>query len=199
MHFILFVSTLYAQRCTFSYGLWNVRAKKIIRWISIDKSRSDLSKQEMGDFGCTPCLEDQKKVQLENGITFSVCKNIADDVVQALHHAMEQGAPIVSVEGYRPTMTRGPIDPQGNRTILSNHAFGTAIDVNRAYNGLYDHCIQMNPECRLIQGGEWKPGHPNSLSLSHPLVIIMKEIGLQWGGEIQGKQKDMMHFSRTGY
>ena len=199
MSLLILISSLLADTCTFSYGLWNVPQKKIVRWVSVRKDRTELSKHEIGDFGCTPCLEDQVEVQLHNGISFSVCKYIASDIVETLHHAMDQGAPIVSVEGYRPTMTRGPTDQEGNRTILSNHAFGTAIDINRAFNGLYDRCTQMNPECRLIQGGKWDPRHPKSLSKSHPLVRSMNELGFQWGGEIQGKQKDMMHFSRTGY
>lgn len=187
------------DQCSYSYGLWNVQAKKIIRWVSVNKSRAQLLPQEMGDFGCTPCTEDQKKLTLQNGITFSVCRHIASAVEEALNESIEMGVPIVRVDGYRPTMTRGPVDPQGNRTVLSNHAFGAAVDINRSHNGLYDNCIQMGPQCRLIQGGRWNPESPLSLTKDHPLVRTMLSLGFRWGGEIQGKQKDMMHFSRTGY
>ena len=185
--------------CSYSYGLWNVKAKKIIRWVSVKKSRADLLPQEIGDFGCTPCTEDQVEIKLHNNSTFSACVHIASRLEEALNESIEMGVPIVSVEGYRPTMTRGPVDAQGNRTILSNHAFGAAIDINRSYNGLYDNCIQMGPQCRLIQGGHWNPENPRSLTKTHPLVQQMISLGFRWGGVIQGKQKDMMHFSKTGY
>ena len=188
-----------SDQCSYSYGLWNVRAKKIVRWISVKKPRSELQPKEIGDFGCTPCTEDQVEIRLVNGITFSACHHVAPIVEEALNESIENGFTITSVEGYRPTMTRGSVDDQGNRTVLSNHAFGAAIDVNRAYNGLYSNCIHMNEQCTLIQGGHWNPTNPLSLTKHHPLVQDMKSLGFRWGGEIQGKQKDMMHFSKTGY
>lgn len=188
-----------SDQCSYSYGLWNVRAKKIVRWVSIQKHRSELLPSEVGDFGCTPCTEDQVEIRLVNGIAFSACHHVAPIVEEALNESIENGFTITSVEGYRPTMTRGPVDEQGNRTILSNHAFGSAFDINRAHNGLYDNCIQMGPQCRLIQGGRWSLENPLSLTRDHSLVQKMRELGFRWGGTIQGKQKDMMHFSKTGY
>ena len=187
------------DQCSYSYGLWNVEAKKIVRWVSIEKPRSKLSPQEIGDFGCTPCIEDQIEIKLINGITFRACRHIAPLIENALNESIDNNFSIISVEGYRPTMTRGPVDAKGNRTILSNHAFGAAFDINRAYNGLYNNCVQMGPQCRLIQGGHWDPNNPLSLTKESQIVDILKSLGFRWGGEIQGKQKDMMHFSRTGY
>jgi len=31
------------------------------------------------------------------------------------------------------------------------------------------------------------------------IVRAIEDIGLKWGGEIDGKRKDFMHFSPTGY
>ena len=199
LSFIPLLSQANPAQCSYSYGLWNVQAKKIIRWVSVRKSRSELLPQEIGDFGCTPCIEDQVQIKLQNGITFSACHHVAPKLEEALNESIAMGFRIISIEGYRPTMTRGAVDPKGNRTVLSNHAFGAAIDINRSNNGLYDNCVQMGPQCRLIQGGRWNPDNPLSLTREHPLVHHMRSLGFQWGGQIQGKQKDMMHFSKTGY
>ena len=187
------------NQCSYTYGVWNVGRKKITRQVQVQKPKIDVGTEEIGDFGCTPCLEDQVEVRLSNGISFSVCDRIAAPVQDALEQALLFGLEIESVEGYRPAMTRGATNDKGERTILSNHAFGAAIDINRAHNGLYDQCFSMNPNCRLIQGGVWNPSHPLSLTKDNLVVQKMREAGFLWGGEIQGRQKDMMHFSRTGY
>ncbi len=185
--------------CHYEYGIWNVHQKKIVRRIPVKKLRSQLKKEERGPLGCTPCREDQVTIKLSNGLSVQLCKKIALPVKDALERTLARGAIIESVQGYRASMSRGPVDERGNRTQLSNHAFGTAIDINRANNGLYDRCFELGPSCRLIQGGPWNPQNPLSLTPNHPAVISFKELGFRWGGEIQGKQKDLMHFSPTGY
>lgn len=196
-----FILQLHASpaQCSYTYGVWNIQHRKITRRVQVKKLRIDLRTDEVGDFGCTPCIEEQVEVRLSNGISFSACNRIAAPVQDALEQALFLGQKIESVEGYRPTMTRGSTNAQGERTILSNHAFGAAIDINRAHNGLYDQCFSMNPTCRLIQGGAWNPNHPLSLTKTNLIVKKMIASGFLWGGEIDGKQKDMMHFSRTGY
>jgi len=185
--------------CHYEYGVWNVYQRKTVIRIQVEKLRTQLTTEEIGPMGCTPCLEDQSMIQLSNGLSLQLCRNIAAPVQHALEQSLSQGAIIKSVQGYRASMSRGEIDSKGNRTLLSNHAFGTAIDINRANNGLYDQCFTMGPTCRLIQGGAWNPQNPLSLTPQSPIVKAFQEIGLKWGGEIQGKQKDMMHFSPTGY
>jgi hypothetical protein len=96
-------------------------------------------------------------------------------------------------------MTRGDTDRHGNRTRYSNHAFGIALDINPEANGLYDRCPRFGPGCRLIKGGRWNPARPASLTADGPVVRALKNIGLRWGGQIEGRQKDFMHFSPTGY
>jgi hypothetical protein len=95
--------------------------------------------------------------------------------------------------------SRGAADGNGNRIGFSNHSFGTAIDINPEQNGLYDNCITFGPQCRLLRGGEWRPGTPGTLDKNGDIVTLFKQAGFQWGGEIVGKQKDFMHFSLTGY
>jgi hypothetical protein len=112
---------------------------------------------------------------------------------------MENGERIFSVVGYRVGMTRGNFDALGNRTRFSNHSFGIAIDINEQQNGLYDRCITFGPACRLRRGGNWIPGQEGSLTPESPVVKAMKRIGMKWGGEIEGHQKDFMHFSPSGY
>jgi hypothetical protein len=97
-------------------------------------------------------------------------------------------------------LTRGPIDPDGNRTRFSNHSFGVAIDINPKHNGLYTNCFQFGPQCKRIRGGHWRPHQdPFSLKPDGNVVKALQRIGLKWGGRIQGRQKDFMHFSITGY
>lgn len=116
-----------------------------------------------------------------------------------LNACCRRGETVLEITAYRPGRTRNPLDVDGNRTGFSNHAYGAAVDINRAMNGLYDNCVQFGPECRLIQGGHWIPGNPGVLDRNTPIVRGMMEAGFRWGGEIAGKQKDFMHFSFTGY
>ncbi len=64
---------------------------------------------------------------------------------------------------------------------------------------MYDNCVQLGPECRLLRGGEWRPGMPGTLEKDGEIVNMLKSAGFRWGGEIAGRQKDFMHFSLTGY
>jgi D-alanyl-D-alanine carboxypeptidase-like protein len=96
-------------------------------------------------------------------------------------------------------VSRGPADKDGNRTQLSNHSYGVAIDVNEMQNGLYDHCVVWGAGCRLIKGGPYRPREAGSIVAESPLVAALEAVGLKWGGRIAGRQKDFMHFSPTGY
>jgi len=130
---------------------------------------------------------------------FRVCKVFAPVVRKTLLNLIQQGEPIYEVVGYHVGRTRGKIDVDGNRTKFSNHSYGIAIDINPQLNGLYDHCVRFGPNCRLIRGGPWRPGQPGTLTSESPIVKAMKAAGFRWGGEIEGNQKDFMHFSITGY
>ena len=96
-------------------------------------------------------------------------------------------------------MTRGKVDAESNRTQFSNHSFGIALDINDEQNGLYGQCFSFGPQCKLRKGGPWRPDQFASLVEDGDIVQSMKALGFKWGGEIQGRQKDFMHFSPTGY
>jgi len=185
--------------CQYSATVWNVAARKSVRTIKIFKPYDAVTDKERGPFGCTPCLVDQVDIELPFVKTFKVCRFIAEKVKSALLNAHYAGFPISEVEGYRPSYSKGKPDQLQNRTELSNHAFGAAIDINANHNGLYDKCIQWSNDCRLIKGGKRDLSKQETISENSPLYYEMKRIGLKWGGEIQGLQKDFMHFSETGY
>ncbi len=128
---------------------------------------------------------------------------VHDTCVKALAAAeaseFESGEAITTVVGYRVGRTRGAVDTSGVRTQFSNHAYGIALDINPERNGLYDNCIEFNQSCRLIRGGEWQPGRQGSITRDSPIVSALENIGMKWGGEIPGQQKDFMHFSPSGY
>lgn len=149
--------------------------------------------------GCTICSEDQEIISIPPLPSFSVCFKLAPRVRSVMQYLVKNNAPINAVTAYHVIKSRGPLDRDGNRTRFSNHSFGTAIDINPEQNGLYDDCITFGPQCRLLRGGEWRPGAPGTLDKSSDIVIRMKQAGFQWGGEIAGNQKDFMHFSVTGY
>lgn len=188
-----------SKTCTYEYKVWNRWKGKSEKLIKVKKDYKDLEKNEIGPLGCSPCLEDQQKITLSNGVSFLVCRKKADDIQAVLEASLSEGFRIRSVLGYRPQMSKGKLDSKGYRTELSLHSYGIAIDVNRMSNGLYDQCIHWGKECRLLQGGVYNPLSPLSIKKDSVLVKIMKQIGMKWGGEIRGRQKDFMHFSPSGY
>lgn len=180
--------------------VWNVNQKGSVLKKIVQRFREDLTPQET-DFatGCTVCSEDQVLINISPLAPFSVCYKVATRVRGVLEDLLRRGTPILTVVGYRVIKSRGPVDSDGNRTELSNHSFGTAIDINPDLNGLYDNCVKFGPQCRLLRGGEWRTGVPGTLERDGDVVLAFKAAGFRWGGEIEGKQKDFMHFSLTGY
>lgn len=187
------------ERCRYEVTVWSAVERRTTRTIRVDKPRSALGADEIGPLGCTPCREDQVEVPLTNGRSVTLCRAIAADVARALEGALAEGAVIETILGYRPSMSRGHADENGERTLLSNHAFGVALDVNEAWNGLYQDCPTWGESCLLMKGGAWQPADPRGLRRRSPLVVALGEAGLKWGGAIEGTQKDFMHFSPTGY
>lgn len=186
--------------CSYTTYTWNTHLRRSIDHRTISHLYSELQRVEVHQAtGCSVCEEDQVEVSLPGIDPFRVCRLVAPAILSALDRAMEQGARIFSVTGYRVGMTKGEVDFDGNRTRFSNHSFGVAIDINDQQNGLYDHCLSFGANCRLLRGGAWIPGRVGSLTPDSPVVRAFKEIGWKWGGEIAGNQKDFMHFSPSGY
>jgi hypothetical protein len=65
---------------------------------------------------------------------------------------------------------------RGSRTVLSNHAFGSAFDINVAWN------LLGNTPALVGQKGSVRP-----------LVSIANEYGFYWGGHFNSR-RDGMHF-----
>lgn len=188
------------QTCSYVSFNWNIEQKRAVNVSQVSHPYAELRAEEIdAATGCTVCEEDQQLLQVGRLPPFLVCRRIADKVRAQLEQLLAAGEPIIEVTAYRPGRTRNPLDEHGNRTGFSNHAYGAAIDINRSLNGLYDHCSQFGPGCRLMQGGAWEPGHFGTLTSDSAIVRGMKEAGFLWGGEIAGEQKDFMHFSLTGY
>ncbi len=186
--------------CTYVLQTWNVNSKASVKSQKVRHPYKELTPAEIEPLtGCTICSEDQETISIPPLPPFSVCFKLAPKIRSLAEYLVKKGEPLQTVVAYHVIKSRGPVDVTGNRTEFSNHSFGTAIDINPELNGLYDNCIKFGPECRLIRGGEWRPGVPGTLEKNGDIVTMFKQAGFLWGGEIAGKQKDFMHFSLTGY
>ncbi len=185
--------------CTYEMQVWNVESKGSIHQKEVRHPYSELRSEEIDSAtGCTVCREDQEPIEIPTLASFSVCYKIAPRVREVFSDLVRKGAPIHTVVGYHVIKSRGAADKNGNRTGFSNHSFGTAFDINSEQNGLYDNCVAFNSGCRLLRGGAWRPGTPGTLARNSDIVLMFKQSGFRWGGEIAGKQKNFMHFSLTG-
>jgi len=189
------------QQCSYDTYQWSTIDKRSVNHQLVSHPYREVTHEEVDpQTGCTVCREDQVELSLPGIQPFLICRKIAPIVESALLELIEEGEPIQQVIGYRVGMTRGKINAQGLRTRFSNHSFGAAIDINPQHNGLYDRCIHFGPACRLIRGGEWLPQiEQASLDPQGIVVQRFKSDGFKWGGEIEGRQKDFMHFSPSGY
>ena len=187
------------DQCTYSTWAWSRDEGRAVDHADIVKPRGELSEQERHpDWPCTICAEDQRTLNLINGAEVTVCKVIADDMETALNTALRAGFPINEIIGYRVGRTKGVLDENGKRTRYSHHSFGLAVDINSSVNGLYDNCTEFSLRCRLLRGGDWRPGAPGAITPETPLHGAITAMGWRWGGELVGRQKDFMHFSPSG-
>jgi len=188
-----------AQQCTYETWDWDSIQKKSVNHRKITKAKSELSVEERGQYpGCSVCEEDQVEIHSAGLPVFKICKEFQEKLTRSVKQAQTDGFPILSIVGYRVGKSKGPLNSSGQRTQFSNHSFGTAIDFNSEKNGLYDFCTQFGPGCKLLRGGEYRTEAPGSITKESPIYKAMIAEGLKWGGEIQGKQKDFMHFSLNG-
>jgi len=188
------------QLCSYQTFSWDTRLKKSVGHARVEKPRSQLTAAEIdAATGCSVCEQDQRPIVIPPLEPFRVCHSLAPRLERVLRRLLRDGAPIEKIDGYRVGRTRGEIDAAGLRTEFSNHSYGIAIDVNADSNGLYGNCIEFGPGCRLIRGGRWDPRNAASLRADGAIVRGLESIGLAWGGEIAGWQKDFMHFSISGY
>jgi len=204
--FLPYLMKVYAtvnSKCHYEVWDWNTHQRKMEHKRKIIKLRSELNTNELGRIkGCTICEEDQVEIMInpQTRLKFKICKQYETQVRIILKELAFQKFPIQSIVGYRPGYTRGPFNQSGHRTQLSHHSFGVAIDINSEFNGLYDHCFKFDHNCVLIKGGEYRPtsAHLGVITKDSSAYKTFQKYGWKWGGEMQGKQKDFMHFSITG-
>ena len=194
-----FSRTLKADTCTYETWDWDTIQKKAINLKKINKPKAELTQEEKGPTeGCSVCQEDQVDIQIERIPTFKVCKIIKDKILDAVNKTLKSNFSILSAVGYRVGKTKGPLNSNGHRTQFSNHSYGMAVDFNSEKNGLYDLCPSFNSSCKLIRGGPYYPGGLGGITPESAIYKNMIAQGFKWGGEINGKQKDFMHFSLSG-
>lgn len=199
--------------CAYSTSVWHVGKKTVVDRRTVHKPYSALDDDERdpNDPRCTVCEADQVRINpaklgLSGLPAFRVCHAYVDQVNAALRAlAADPDVRIISITGYRPGRTRGPV-VGGMRTWFSNHSYGTAIDINASFNGLYDRCdvLRVSPStirrCQLKLGGRWDPKvNPRETITDDGAIHREFTKFWRWGGSIRGATKDMMHFSITGY
>jgi hypothetical protein len=201
--------------CTYSSYDWSMERRGPVNRRQVRKSYADLEEDERDpdEPGCTVCRQDQVEIDLQElGFarvgSVTVCRVFAERLVLALRQVAAAGDfEIGQIQGYRVGRTRGPVK-DGVRTVLSNHSYGTAIDINRSHNGLYTRCSidkvtrRALRSCRLSMGGSWNPSRfPRRTVVPGGTLhtALTQVLGWRWGGEISGKIRDLMHFSLTGY
>jgi hypothetical protein len=186
-------------KCTYSTWEWNTLKKRAENHRTIVKSYAELTDNEKDPHStCTICEEDQTAITIAGVPQFSVCKYYSDDIKKVVRKIVDAGFPVNSIISYRVGMSKGTVDNKGMRTQFSNHSFGTAIDINADSNGLYTNCYEVGKKCQLLRGGPWKPGQPGTITKDSIVYKAFAEIDWHWAGELQGRQKDFMHFSLSG-
>jgi hypothetical protein len=200
--------------CSYRTYNWSTEERRAVNRRTIEHSYADVTDDERSpaDPRCTVCSEDQVAIDpSEFGFDHEevwVCWAYADEIRTALSNiAGSEEFRLVELTGYRPGRTRGRV-VDGLRSEWSNHSFGTALDVNADYNGLYRSCdvdevtASNIDDCRLGVGGEWDPNDNPRRTVTRDSIVyseFIERVGWMWGGEIDGSTKDMMHFSPDGY
>ncbi|HQL56075.1 MAG TPA: M15 family metallopeptidase [Myxococcota bacterium] len=204
-----------ADDCECSYRLhnWNSRKRRAEAAPLVRKPCSQIQADERDPLEprCSVCRKDQVTIDpAQLGIPgvkpFQICHVYREQVEDALRAIVESGEfEIKQIVGYRPGRTRGPI-VNGYRTLLSNHSFGTAIDINANRNGLYTNCPPGQLErpgqgtCKLGIGGRWNPTAAPTQTITKDSIVYREFTKFwKWGGEIPGTTRDLMHFSISGY
>ncbi len=187
------------KTCTYTDWTWSARERRAVDVREVEKPYSAVNNNERDvATGCSICREDQVQIELPGVQPFKICKVVAGEIKTALTKAMDAGFQIDTVTGYRVGRSKGVLDIAGRRTEYSNHSFGLALDINAANNGLYDRCTEFSNSCRLIRGGQWRPGAPGGITPETAVYQELTMMGWKWGGALPGSQKDFMHFSPLG-
>jgi hypothetical protein len=179
-------------QCEYSTYAWSSRLGRAVDRRAVSKGYGEVSGEERStiDPRCTICEGDQVWIDLPGVEPFRACWAHASSIETALLAAMNQGAVIEEVVGYRPGRTGGPLDAEGRRTELGSHAYGLALDVNPDQNGMYSGG-------QLRHGGEYRPdsGDPRTITRDSPIYRELTKAGFGWDGDRDRSFDDWMHFS----
>lgn len=201
--------------CTYRTYDWSTAEGRAVNRRTVEKDYAALEDDERSptEPRCSVCSEDQitldtSELGLEGVDPIRVCWVYAEAVREALRTVSESPEfEVLELDGYRVGRTRGRVEA-GLRTELSNHSFGTAVDINASHNGLYNRCDveevteEAVQSCRLGVGGHWRPSDAPAHAIVADGVVyraFVEGVGWLWGGEISGRTRDLMHFSPTGY
>ena len=204
-----------SQACNYTTYQWSMKRKTGVNRRTISKTFGELKGDEIdpNDARCSVCEENQVWLRpadhgWPNVKPVRVCDVYASKLGKALEEMAAAGAfTLIDLEGYRPGRSRGAV-VDGMRTQMSNHGYGTAIDINARHNGLYAGCnispvtLEGLRRCRLAVGGPWDPVARPLTSVVRggiPYRVMTQSVGWRWGGEIGGGTRDLMHFSLTGF
>jgi hypothetical protein len=201
--------------CTYQVYWWSTERNRAVNHTTVSQAYSEVHGDERDplDPRCTVCTEDQETIDLTalgfstSAGTLQVCWAHRPRVEAALREIAQSGVfDLVDIVGYRPGRTRGQV-VGGLRQGMSNHAYGTAIDLNARHNGLYRNCnireitVDALRACSLGQGGAWNPQQRPRTTITRDGVVyraFTQTAGWAWGGEIRGAMRDLMHFSLDG-
>ncbi len=136
-----------------------------------------------------------------------VAATVADDVLAAFRRVYRAGYPIRRmrlVEAYdgsdRRSMRRNNTSAFNCRTVtggsgFSEHAYGTAIDVNPVQNPyVKDATVQPRAGRAYLDRSDARTG---MIVRPGPVVRAFRKIGWTWGGDYRSL-KDYQHFSSSG-
>ncbi len=200
--------------CTYDTWTWSVVARRAVAHRHVSKPYAAVTAAERATdwptTGCTMCQEDQERVAVAGMPAVRVCRHFAPQIQTALEAAAAAGARVETLVGYRVGRAGGPV-VHGKRTQYGWHAFGEALDINSAQNGLYAHCRRDTDaphtraelgRCRRRLGGTWQPETDAARSLTPDGALVAafrRVLGWHWGGERRDTMKDLMHLSPDGY
>lgn len=82
---------------------------------------------------------------------------------------------------------------------LSKHALGLAFDINPRQNIYIKFDKALSEIYRSPKDGVYDPQAPGTLTGEHPLVLLMEELGWEWGGRWRPESGciDYQHFEKN--
>ncbi len=125
--------------------------------------------------------------KIESTKKLTVNSALAEDTMAIFEEIFElpQQYPIKSVGGYTWRNTSGG--------RLSQHSFGTCIDINPNEN------YYVSIKGAIWSGSYWKPGEdPYSITPGDGIIEIFAKYGWGWGGNSWPSSRDYMHFTYLG-